>query len=73
MSNRVFTDGCANVDEVRAQEGRPPLPNGAGQVFRNPATQVPSSDASGAIAAGPPSPFAAQNPNTGDPNANDSN
>ena len=67
---RQITDGWANVDEVRAQEGRPPLPNGAGQVFRNPATQIPSSDASGLIAAGPASPFAAQNPMTGDPNAN---
>jgi HK97 family phage portal protein len=70
---RQITDGWANVDEVRAQEGRSPLPNGAGQVFRNPATQVPSSDAGGVIAAGPPSPMAAQNPNTGDPNGNDSN
>ena len=70
---RQITDGWANVDEVRAQEGRPALPNGAGQVYRNPATQVPSSDAGGIIAAGPPSPLAAQNPNTGDPNANDSN
>jgi len=67
---RQITDGWANVDEVRAQEGRPPLPNGAGQVFRNPATQIPSSDASGLIAAGPASPFAPQNPMTGDPNDN---
>ena len=69
---RQLTDGWANVDEVRAQEGRPALANAAGQVYRNPATQIPSSDASGVIAAGPPTPFAAQNPSTGDPNGNDS-
>lgn len=70
---RQLTDGWANVDEVRAQEGRPPLPNGAGQIFRNPATQVPSSDPDGVIAYAPPSPLAAQDPNTGDPNAGDEN
>ena len=71
---RQLTDGWANVDEVRAQEGRSPLPNGQGQVFRNPATQVPSSNADGAIASAAPSPLAAQDPNTGvDPNAGDEN
>jgi HK97 family phage portal protein len=70
---RQLTDGWANVDEVRAQEGRPPLPNGAGQIFRTPATQLPSSDPSGVIATAPPAPLAAQDPNTGDPNAGDEN
>jgi HK97 family phage portal protein len=62
----ALMDGWLNTDEVRLREGLPPLPNGAGQVYRTPATQIPSSDAEGIIASGPAAALPSDNPNTGE-------
>lgn len=74
--NSALTAGWQNVDGIRLQEGLPPLPNGAGQVYRVPMSQVPASDANGIIAAAPTTALPSENPNTGsqgDPDAGDEN
>jgi HK97 family phage portal protein len=38
----ALNNGWLNVDEVRALEDLPPLPGGAGQVYRHPSTMQPS-------------------------------
>jgi phage portal protein BeeE len=36
--------GAANVDEIRAQEDEPPLPNGQGQKYGSAAQPLPAAD-----------------------------
>ena len=58
--------GWMNIDEVRALEGKPPLPDGQGQAYFVPATTSEGAEA-------PPAPLPSDDPNTGDPNAGDEN
>jgi HK97 family phage portal protein len=58
--------GWMNIDEVRAREGMPPLPDGQGQAYFVPATAGADSEA-------PAAPLPSDDPNTGDPNGGDEN
>jgi HK97 family phage portal protein len=58
-------DGWKNVDQVRMEESLPPLPDGAGQIYRNPATQIPSVDQDGNPVLAPAAPLPSTDPNTG--------
>lgn len=58
--------GWMNIDEVRAREGMPPLPDGQGQAYFVPATAGIDTDA-------PAAPLPSDDPNTGDPNGGDEN
>ena len=72
----ALVDGWQNADGIRLQEGLPPLPNGAGQIYRVPLQQVAVSDANGIIAAAPTTALPTENPNAGsqgDPDANSEN
>lgn len=58
-------DGWKNVDQVRMEESLPPLPDGAGQVYRNPSTQIPITDTEGKPLLHPATALPAADPNTG--------
>jgi hypothetical protein len=58
--------GWMNIDEVRAREGMPPLPDGQGQAYFVPATSASDLEA-------PAAPLPSDDPNTGDPNGGDEN
>lgn len=61
----MLSDGWANKDYIRLLEGLPPLPDGAGQVYYTPSSQVPTSSGDGLVAA-PATPIPPDNPTTGD-------
>jgi HK97 family phage portal protein len=63
--SKALMDGWLNVDAVRLQEGLPPLPDGAGQVYRVAANQIPVANSDGDVAAAAPTALPANDPSTG--------
>jgi len=62
---RALTDGWMNKDEVRLREGLPALPDGAGEVYYVPMSQIPASNPKGLIASAAAAPIPSDNPSTG--------